>query len=79
LGDVRAADLHPLAPPDTSSPRADIIKEAGTGFAFPSQTAYFTEDTGLDTEQSSKAVAQVKDWRVKGKLPFNEFENKKSL
>ncbi|MBT8363968.1 MAG: mechanosensitive ion channel family protein [Deltaproteobacteria bacterium] len=52
----------------------DIVKEAGTGFAFPSQTAYFTEDSGLDAEYSRKAEAQVEDWRVKGKLPFPEFD-----
>jgi MscS family membrane protein len=48
----------------------DIVKEAGTGFAFPSQTAYLTDDSGLDAERSRKAEAQVEDWRVKGKLPF---------
>ena len=48
----------------------DIVKEAGTGFAFPSQTAYFTQDSGLDAERSRQAEAQVEDWRVKGKLPF---------
>jgi MscS family membrane protein len=48
----------------------DIVKDAGTGFAFPSQTAYLTDDSGLDAERSRKAEAQVEDWRVKGKLPF---------
>ena len=48
----------------------DIVKEAGTGFAFPSQTAYLADDSGLDAERSRKAEAQVEDWRVKGKLPF---------
>jgi MscS family membrane protein len=52
----------------------DIVKDAGTGFAFPSQTAYFTEDSGLDAEQSRKAEAQVEDWRAKGKLPFSDFD-----
>ena len=52
----------------------DIVKEAGTGFAFPSQTTYFTKDTGLDAERSRVAEAQVEDWRTKGKLPFPEFD-----
>jgi len=52
----------------------DIVKEAGTGFAFPSQTTYFTKDTGLDAEKSRMAEAQVEDWRTKGKLPFPEFD-----
>jgi MscS family membrane protein len=52
----------------------DIVKDAGTGFAFPSQTAYLTDDSGLDAERSRKAEAQVEDWRVKGKLPFPDFD-----
>jgi len=52
----------------------DIVKEAGTGFAFPSQTAYFTQDSGLDAERSRAAEAQVENWRVKGKLPFSDFD-----
>jgi MscS family membrane protein len=52
----------------------DIVKEAGTGFAFPSQTAYLTDDSGLDAERSREAEVQVEDWRVKGKLPFPDFD-----
>jgi MscS family membrane protein len=52
----------------------DIVKEAGTGFAFPSQTTYFTKDTGLDAEKSRMAEDQVENWRTKGKLPFPEFD-----
>jgi MscS family membrane protein len=52
----------------------DIVKEAGTGFAFPSQTTYFSKDTGLNAEKSRGAEAQVEDWRTKGKLPFPEFD-----
>ena len=52
----------------------DIVKEAGTGFAFPSQTAYLADDSGLDTERGRKAEAQVEDWREKGDLPFDDFD-----
>jgi MscS family membrane protein len=52
----------------------DIVKEAGTGFAFPSQTAYLADDSGLDEERSRGAEAQVEDWRAKGKLPFPDFD-----
>jgi MscS family membrane protein len=52
----------------------DIVKETGTGFAFPSQTTYFTKDTGLDAEKSRMAEDQVENWRTKGKLPFPEFD-----
>jgi MscS family membrane protein len=57
----------------------EIVKAAGTGFAFPSQTAYFTQDSGLDAERSRQAEAQVEDWRVKGKLPFPEFDKEEQL
>lgn len=52
----------------------DIVKEAGTGFAFPSQTAYLTDDSGLDAERSREAAAKVEDWRAKNKLPFSDFD-----
>jgi MscS family membrane protein len=51
----------------------DIVKEAGTGFAFPSQTTYFSKDTGLDAEKSRVAEAQVEDWRTKGKRKRNKL------
>ena len=53
----------------------DIVEEAGSGFAFPSQTAYLSRDTGLDAERRGEAEAQVQGWRARGKLPFPEFED----
>lgn len=53
---------------------ADIVSEAGTGFAFPSQTTYFARDTGVDAERREQAEARVEHWRSRGKLPFPEFE-----
>jgi MscS family membrane protein len=52
----------------------DIIKEAGSGFAFPSQTAYLTRDTGLDEKRREEAETQVGHLRFTGKLPFPEFD-----
>ena len=52
----------------------DIVKEAGTGFAFPSQTTYLGRDTGLDTDLALQAKAQVQDWRSRGDLPFQKSE-----
>jgi MscS family membrane protein len=52
----------------------DIVKEAGTGFAFPSQTTYFTRDSGLNEERAETAEAEVQAWRSGGTLPFPEFE-----
>ncbi len=51
----------------------DIVKETGTGFAFPSQTAYVGRDAGLDAELGQNAETQVQAWRSKGQLPFPEF------
>jgi MscS family membrane protein len=53
---------------------ADIVQEAGTGFAFPSQTNYLARDSRPDAERRDKAEAEVKQWRARGKLPFPEFE-----
>ena len=52
----------------------DIVNEAGTGFAFPSQTAYLARDTGLDAERGEEAERDMQRRRATGKLPFPEFE-----
>jgi MscS family membrane protein len=51
-----------------------IVAEAGTGFAFPSQTTYFTRDTGLDAERTQAAEAEVQSWRSDGALPFPQLD-----
>ncbi len=48
----------------------EIVEEAGTGFAFPSQTLYLRRDGGLDKERSDAAMHQVQSWRSAGQLPF---------
>jgi MscS family membrane protein len=48
----------------------DIVAEAGTGFAFPSQTLYFGRDPGLDSSRAETAESAVQEWRRSGKLPF---------
>jgi MscS family membrane protein len=52
----------------------DIVNAAGSGFAFPSQTTYFSQDVGLDGERRGAAEARVGQWRKRGCLPFPEFE-----
>lgn len=52
----------------------DLVKEAGTGFAFPSSTAYLGEDKGLDEERSRSAEAKVGDWRTAGDFPVEQFD-----
>jgi MscS family membrane protein len=51
----------------------DIVKASGTGFAFPSQTMYFTRDKGLDQTKGQEATGVVKRWREQGELPFPDF------
>ena len=48
----------------------DIVKQAGSGFAFPSQTTYLSRDTGLHKERRREAEEAVQAWRKDGKLPF---------
>jgi MscS family membrane protein len=49
---------------------ADVVAEAGSGFAFPSSTVYMGRDQGLDPEKSDAAEGRVRNWRLAGKLPF---------
>jgi MscS family membrane protein len=50
----------------------DIIEEAGTGFAFPSQTTYLTRAKALDAERREAAEDEVENWRSSSSLPFPE-------
>lgn len=51
----------------------DIIAEAGTGVAFPSQTTYLAKDTPLDSQKGEEAATRVRQWRERGELPFPDF------
>lgn len=51
----------------------DIVEKSGTSFALPSQTLYFSRDSGLDKEKAIVAEQQVKQWRDQNKLPFPDF------
>jgi len=46
----------------------DIVEQSGTGFAFPSQTAYLGRDRGLNAEKTKTALAAVREWRAEGRL-----------
>lgn len=48
----------------------DIVVEAGTGFAFPSQTVYLGRDGGIDAGRGDAAEAEVAAWRRAHRLPF---------
>lgn len=47
-----------------------IVRESGTGFAFPSRTVYHSQDDGIDEERGKAAERDVARWRETGRLPF---------
>jgi len=51
----------------------EVVKQSGTGFAFPSQTLYFAKDDGLDKENSKSTDETVEQWRVKKEMPLPRF------
>jgi len=51
----------------------NIVEKSGSGFAFPSQTVYFSRDSGLDKEKASATEQEVQQWRDQHKLPFPDF------
>ena len=51
----------------------DIVAQAGTGFAFPSQTMYFERGHGPDETLSRQAEAEVRRWREQGQLFQHQF------
>jgi MscS family membrane protein len=54
---------------------AEIVTDAGSGFAFPSQTTYFTRDSGLDKERQQAAEETVAEWRNASRLPYPDMTN----
>ncbi len=51
----------------------DIVAEAGSDFAFPSQTLYLGRDKGLDGAKTKAAADRVKQWKETRDLPFPDF------
>jgi MscS family membrane protein len=51
----------------------DIIEASGTSVAFPSQTTYLVEGTGLNRARSEEASKKVQTWREQSDLPFPDF------
>ena len=51
----------------------DIVRDAGSSFAFPSQTAYIERGKGLDNELARGAESKVKEWREQKALYLPEF------
>ncbi len=60
---------------EADAPRlADIVHEAGTGFAFPSTVNYLARDAGLDGERKAAAEAWAERLRNEERLPFPDFD-----
>jgi MscS family membrane protein len=72
---IRAADINEFFEigEDLNLRIMEIIANAGTGFAFPSQTMYLGKDDGLDSEAGQRAETQVAEWRSRGELPLPGF------
>jgi MscS family membrane protein len=54
----------------------DIVEEAGSDFAFPSQTMYFERGSGLDAELQKSTGAKVSTARKQGSLQWPSFTSK---
>ena len=48
----------------------DLVGECGSGFAFPSQTLYLSQDGALNENRGREASEAVRRWKEKGELPF---------
>ncbi|MBS3805206.1 MAG: mechanosensitive ion channel family protein [Oleiphilaceae bacterium] len=52
----------------------DIVEESGTTFAFPSTVNYLAQDSGVDTERTTRIEEIMRELRQGQKLPFPEFD-----
>jgi MscS family membrane protein len=73
---VRCADWNEFlaVKEDLNLRIAEIVRDAGTAFAFPSRTVYFGRDPGVDVTRGERSEAEVRQWRAESRLPFPEFE-----
>ncbi len=55
----------------------DIVRNAGSSFAFPTQTTYLERGKGLDGELVRDAESKVKEWREQKALYLPEFPPEK--
>jgi len=51
----------------------DLVDEAGTGVALPSQTLYLNRDSGVEKEKAENATRKITELRENKKLPFPDF------
>jgi len=55
----------------------DIVRNAGSRFAVPTQTTYLERGKGLDGELAREAESRVKEWREQKALYLPEFPPEK--
>ncbi len=53
----------------------DLVRDAGTGFAFPSAIEYAASDVGVDPDLAHRAELQVQTWRDQGLLASAGFRD----
>jgi len=51
----------------------DIVEDAGSGLALPSQTLYIGRDAGIEKEKAETAVKKIAELRDEKQLPFPDF------
>jgi len=51
----------------------EILDEAGSGLALPSQTLYLSRDHGVEKEKAENAVKKIAELREGKQLPFPDF------
>jgi len=54
---------------------AKVIEDSGSGFAFPSQTIYLSQDQGLSESKKAEAEAKVKEWIANNELNIPTFDS----
>jgi len=52
---------------------AEVVRQSGSGLAYPTRTVRFGRDPGLDAARAEEAEKNVQNWRERGALPFPEF------
>jgi MscS family membrane protein len=53
----------------------DLVEEAGTSVAMPSQTLYLSRDSGLEKDKAENATKKITDLRDNKQLPFPDFHS----
>ncbi|HTW59441.1 MAG TPA: mechanosensitive ion channel family protein [Terriglobales bacterium] len=54
----------------------DIMEDAGSGLALPSQTLYLSRDAGLEKEKAENAAQKIAELRDSKSLPFPDHHEK---